>query len=152
MLGGPESNPGRTGRAAAFGQGLAGGSIVSVWSVTSALAYAGLLYAGFSAAGLQFGISAALLGLLTVTVLGAFGSTSTGIAFAAFGSAAVLHAAAVQATDAVLAAKGVPAGLAREGAAVPALPPTSASRPGRRRSAFSKRSARIRTRARCTPG
>ena len=118
MLGGPESNPGRTGRAAAFGQGLAGGSIVSVWSVTSALAYAGLLYAGFSAAGLQFGISAALLGLLTVTILGAFGSTSTGIAFAAFGSAAVLHAAAVQATDAVLAAKGVPPGLAREGAAV----------------------------------
>jgi SulP family sulfate permease len=120
MLGGPTPNPdpGATRRVAAFGSGLAAGSIVSVWSIASALAYAGLLFAGFSAAGLQLGISAVLLGLLAVTILGSLGSASPGIAFAAFGSAAVLHATAVQAVDAVLEAKGVPAGLAREGAAV----------------------------------
>lgn len=120
MLSGPKPNvsPGLQWGAAAFGSGLAAGSMVSVWSIASALAYAGLLFAGFSAAGLQLGISAVLLGLLMVTILGALGNASPGIAFAAFGSAAVLHATAVQAVDAALEAKGVPAGLVREGAAV----------------------------------
>lgn len=118
MLGRPDAEPEGTARAAAVGKGIAGALIVSVWSVTSAIAYAGLLYAGFSTAGLQLGISGALLGVLTVTLVGALASARSGIAFAALGSAAVLHAAAVQAVDAALEAKGVPAGLAREGAAV----------------------------------
>lgn len=118
MLTKPKPAPGGIRRAAAIARGLADGGIISVWSVTSALAYAGLVFAGFSAAGLQLGISGGLLGLATVTILGTLGSASPGIAFAAFGSVAVLHAAAVEAVDAVLEAKGVPAGLTREGAAV----------------------------------
>ncbi|WP_246514556.1 SLC26A/SulP transporter family protein [Neoroseomonas soli] len=105
-------------RAAALGRGLAGGGLVSIWSVTNALAYAGLLFAGLSAAGLQVGVSSVLLGLMVVSFLATFGSAGTGIAFSAFGSAAILHAAAVQAVDALLEAKGVPAGLTREGAVV----------------------------------
>lgn len=124
MLGGPEPNlnpnppGGITKRAGAVASGLVGGGIVSAWSISSALAYAGLVFAGFSATGLQFGISAVLLGLLAVTILGVVGSARPGIAFAAFGSTAVLHATAVHAVDAALDAKGIPAGLAREGAAV----------------------------------
>lgn len=105
-------------RAASLGRGLAGGGLVSIWSVTNALAYAGLLFAGHSAAGLQVGVSSVLLGLMAVSFLATFGSRGTGIAYSAFGSAAILHAAAVQAVDAVLEAKGVPAGLVREGAVV----------------------------------
>jgi SulP family sulfate permease len=118
MPGTPNPAAGGLANAAALGRGLAAGGIVSIWSVTNALAYAGLLFAGLSAAGLQVGISSILLGLMTVSFLVTLGQTGTGIAYSAFGSAAILHAAAVQATDAVLEAKGVPAGLAREGALV----------------------------------
>src|SRR5512135_208897 len=97
MLTKPKPAPGGIRHAAAIARALADGSIISVWSVTSALAYAGLVFAGFSAAGLQLGISAVLLGLVTVTILGTLGNARPGIAFAAFGSVAVLHAAAVQA-------------------------------------------------------
>lgn len=114
----PNPTLGGIARAAALGRGLAAGGIVSIWSVTNALAYAGLLFAGLSAAGLQVGISSILLGLMTVSFLVTLGKSSIGIAYSAFGSTAILHAAAVQATDTALEAKGVPAGLAREGAMV----------------------------------
>jgi SulP family sulfate permease len=118
MPGTPNPAAGGLAHAAALGRGLAAGGIVSIWSVTNALAYAGLLFAGLSAAGLQVGISSILLGLMTVSFLVTLGQTGTGIAYSAFGSAAILHAAAVRAIDAVLEAKGVPAGMAREGALV----------------------------------
>lgn len=114
----PTSAPEGMARAAALGRGLAAGGLVSIWSVTNALAYAGLLFAGLSAAGLQLGVSSVLLGLVAVSFLATLASPGAGLAFSAFGSAAILHAAAVHAADAVLEAKGVPAGLVREGAVV----------------------------------
>lgn len=118
MPGTPKPAMGGMARAAAIGRGLAGGTLVSIWSVTNALAFAGLLFAGLSSAGLQVGVSAILMGLMAASFIATFASPAPGIVYSAFGSAAILHAAAVHTVDALLEAKGVPAGLVREGAVV----------------------------------
>jgi SulP family sulfate permease len=97
---------------------LVAGLVAGIWAVAGTLAYAGLIFTGEVAAALPLGVSALLAALAIQSIVIGAASRSPGIATAAIGGSALIYVAAVQALDAHLAARGVPEGAVRGGAAV----------------------------------
>ena len=101
-----------------LGPGIAAGTSLALWSVSSTIAYAGMVSPSAAAEVSLLFISSLLLGLVFASAVIGLGGMQGGTAVACFGATAIVHAAALGAVDATLAARGVAEGVVRGGAAL----------------------------------
>lgn len=110
--------PAASAEAVPITRALVAGLVAGISAVAGALAFASLIFAGEAATALPLGVSALLAALAIQSIVIGAASRSPGTATAAMGGTALIYVAAVQAVDAYLAARGVPDGAVRGGAAV----------------------------------